>query len=245
MNPTGPLSDHDGSLHLAGRCRAGDHTLEVELVVPTGTTLAVVGPNGAGKTTLLRTIAGLTPLQTGTLTVNGTVWDDPAAGVWVRPERRSVGLVFQDLALFPHLTALANVAFGLRARGVARADAHRSARTWLERVGLADRAGARPRELSGGQAQRVALARSLATEPQVTLLDEPLSGLDAASHAAVRDLLATHPGTPGGVRLLVTHDPADAFTLGDRIAVIEDGRLTQLAAPDALRPVGYLARFLG
>lgn len=233
-----------GGLSLSGGSRLGALSLQVDLEVGFGQTLAVVGPNGAGKSTLLRIIAGLVPLDTGRLVVAGSTWDDAAAGVGLAPEDRSVGLVFQDRLLFPHLSVLDNVAFGLRARGVDRARAQRRALDWLERVGLADRAGARPDELSGGQAQRVALARALVTEPAVVLLDEPLSALDADAHAGMIDLLADHLDHHHGVRLVVTHDPADAAALADRVLVLDRGEVAQLAAPDELEPTGYLARFL-
>ncbi|MEA2685810.1 MAG: molybdate transport system ATP-binding protein, partial [Actinomycetota bacterium] len=143
----------------------GHFALDVALAVEPGRTTAIVGPNGAGKTTLLRALAGLRALSGGRIELDGTVLDDPATGAYVPPERRSVGVVFQDDLLFPHLDALANVAFGLRARGRSRAEARRVAGEWLDRVGLGDRHRARPAELSGGQAQRVALARALAPDP--------------------------------------------------------------------------------
>ena len=144
--------------------------------------------------------------------------------IFVRPERRPVAVVFQDYLLFPNLTALENVAFGLRARGVAKAEARRRRDAWLERVGLADHAQHRPRALSGGQAQRVALARALATEPRLLLLDEPLAALDAGTRGDVRRDLRRHLATFDGVRLLVTHDPVDAYALADRVVILEAGR---------------------
>src|SRR4051794_16365182 len=157
--------------------------------------------------------------------------DDPAAGTFVVPERRGVGYVFQDYLLFPHLTALENVAFGLRARGVHRREARAAAARWLERLGVGEYAGARPRALSGGQAQRVALARALATEPRLLLLDEPLAALDAATRVEVRAELRRHLATFGGARLLVTHDPVEAMVLADRLVVLEDGRIVQSGRP--------------
>ncbi|MFE7042734.1 ABC transporter permease [Streptomyces atratus] len=190
-----------------------------------GTTIAVVGPNGAGKTTLLRALLGLTPrahaaLRLGDLDVSS-----------LPPHHRGVAWVPQDGALFPHLSALANTAYGLRARGVPRAEARRSAQKWLDRLGVGHLAARKPAEVSGGQAQRVALARALATRPRLLLLDEPLAALDQTTRAHVRHTLRTHLDTFGGVCLIVTHDPVEAISLADRVLVLEDGRALQDAPP--------------
>lgn len=206
-------------------------TLDVELTMQPGQTTAVVGPNGAGKTTLLRALAGLRALSAGRIEVDGVVLDDPATGTYVVPERRPVGVVFQDNLLFPHLDALDNVAFGLRTRGHNRRDARRVALEWLDRVGLADRQHARPAELSGGQAQRVALARSLAPNPAVLLLDEPLAALDTTTRNEVRRHLRRHLDTFAGVGLLVTHDPVDAAVLADHVIVLDNGSVAQAGTP--------------
>lgn len=213
------------SLHL------GALDLDVELEAAPGEVVAVLGPNGAGKSTVLRVLAGLLAVDRGRISLEGppatVVLDDPEAGAFLPPERRPVGVVFQDYLLFAHLSALENVAFGLRARGVGRADARRRAATWLERVGLADHALHRPGALSGGQAQRVALARALATSPRLLLLDEPLAALDAGIRGEVRRDLRRHLEGFDGVRVLVTHDPVDAYVLADRIVVLEQGRVVQ------------------
>jgi molybdate transport system ATP-binding protein len=201
--------------------------LEAEVHAPAGAIVAVLGPNGAGKTTFIRALAGLVPLTEGTVELAGTVLDDPAAGAFVPPEERSVGAVFQDHLLFPHLTALDNVAFGLRARGRSRAEARAEAGRWLDDLGEHDRAGAKPRQLSGGQAQRVAIARALAIDPDLLLLDEPLSALDATARVGIRHLLRDRLAGFAGVTLLVTHDPVDALTLADRVVVLEGGRVAQ------------------
>src|SRR5262245_17205086 len=206
-------------------------TLDVDLTVRAGQTVAVVGPNGAGKTTLLRALAGLRGLSEGRIELNGTVYDDPNAHIYVPPERRPVGVMFQDNLLFPHLTALENVAFGLRARGLSRREARRRATDWLQRVGLDGRTRARPRELSGGQAQRVALARALASDPAMLLLDEPLAALDATTRNDVRRELRRHLTTLAGVRLLITHDPVDAAVLADLVVVLDHGRIAQTGTP--------------
>jgi len=226
----------------------GELDLEVELGVATGELVVLLGPNGAGKTTLLRALAGLVPLARGRVTLDGTVLDDVAAGGHVPTERRPIGFVFQDYLLFPHLTALENVAFGLRARGLPRAEARRRAAGWLERVGLAGHAGARPRALSGGQAQRVALARAMAGDPRLLLLDEPLAALDAATRTEVRRDLRRHLASFDGTRLLVTHDPLEAIALADRLVVLEGGRVTQTGTPAEVsaRPrSAYVAELVG
>jgi molybdate transport system ATP-binding protein len=213
-----------GSLHL-------DATLDAL----TGETVVVLGPNGAGKTTLLRVLAGLQALDAGRVTVDGEAVDDPVTGAWTPTERRPIGFVFQDHALFPHLSALENVAFGLRARGVGRTEARRRAMAWLERVGVASHARTRPGSLSGGQAQRVALARALVAEPSVLLLDEPLAALDATARVGTRRGLCRQLDDHDGARVVVTHDPVDAMTLGDRVVVLEEGRVVQAGTLADLR----------
>jgi molybdate transport system ATP-binding protein len=168
--------------------------------------------------------------------------------VRVPTERRPIGVVFQDYLLFPHMSALDNVAFGLQARGLPKAEARGQARVWLERVGLDPAGKVRPRSLSGGQAQRVALARTLATDPKLLLLDEPLAALDAATRVQLRRELRAHLASFDGVRLLVTHDHLEAVALADRLVVIEDGRVTQSGRPDEIsaRPRSrYVAELVG
>jgi molybdate transport system ATP-binding protein len=214
------------SLSIAGRAQAGDLELEVDLSVGAGETLAVLGPNGAGKTTLLKALAGLLPLTSGTVRLDGRVLDDPAGRTFVPAEARSIGVVFQDLLLFPTLDVVDNVAFGLRATGTRRREARAQADAWLVRMGLAERAGSSVRSLSGGQAQRVALARALAPAPRALLLDEPLAALDAEVRGSVRRDLRDHLGLHAGPCVLVTHDPLDAAVLADRVVVLEHGRVT-------------------
>ncbi|GAA1299302.1 hypothetical protein GCM10009647_013860 [Streptomyces sanglieri] len=190
-----------------------------------GTTIAVVGPNGAGKTTLLRALLGLTPRARARLRLGDTdVTELP-------PHRRQVAWVPQDGALFPHLSALTNTAYGLRAHGVSRAEARREAQQWLDRLGVGHLAHRRPAQLSGGQAQRVALARALAARPWLLLLDEPLAALDQTTRAHVRHTLRTHLAGFGGVCLIVTHDPVEAVSLADRVLVLDEGRPLQDAPP--------------
>jgi molybdate transport system ATP-binding protein len=252
----------------------GQFTLDAALDVAAGTVVALLGPNGAGKTTALRALAGLQPLTAGEIRLDGAVLDAPARRVFVPANRRAVGVVFQDYLLFPHLSAVDNVAFGLRCRRVPRTAARRAAERWLDRVGLLDQAAARPGRLSGGQAQRVALARALATEPRLLLLDEPLAALDALTRPQVRAQLGhllrgaqaapaggegAYPGGecayPGGaavpdpaVTILVTHDPLDAMVLADRIVVLEAGRIVQDGPPVEITRhprTDYVARLVG
>lgn len=215
------------SLHADIAVTVGSFDLDVGFEVATGEVLAVLGPNGSGKSTLLRCIAGLRPIDEGRITVDDRVVDDPSTDVFVPPERRPIGVVFQDHLLFSHLAAVDNVAFGLRARGMSRGEAHAVASRWLERVGLADHGASVPGELSGGQAQRVALARALAIDPALLLLDEPLAALDVRTRQEVRRSLRRHLDAFPGTRLLVTHDPIDAYALADRVAVLEGGRVAQ------------------
>jgi len=221
--------------------------LDLGLTVAPGEVVALLGPNGAGKTTALRALAGLLPLGGGEILVDGAVWDRPPS-VFLRPEKRPVGVVFQDYLLFGHLTAVENVAFGLRARGMDRRAARKVAFEWLERVGLAEYGGTRPGALSGGQAQRVALARALATSPSVLLLDEPLAALDAGNRLLVRTELGRHLAEYTGRTLLVTHDPLDAMVLADRLVIVERGRVVQTGSPTevARQPrTEYVAQLVG
>ncbi|MFD1538978.1 ABC transporter ATP-binding protein [Nonomuraea guangzhouensis] len=216
--------------------------LDIALEAAPGEVVALLGPNGAGKTTALRALAGLTPLSDGQITLDGLPLHAQAA------EERPIGMVFQDYLLFPHLTALDNVAFGPRCHGASKAEARRTAAALLERVGLADRAAAKPRQLSGGQAQRVALARALAVHPRLLLLDEPLAALDAHTRLEVRSQLRRHLADFDGATVLVTHDPLDAMVLADRLIVIENGAIVQQGGPAevARQPrTDYVARLVG
>jgi molybdate transport system ATP-binding protein len=226
----------------------GTFRLDLALTTDSSETVAVLGPNGSGKSTLFRCLAGLLPIDEGRIDLDGDVLDDPVADVFVRPERRPVAVVFQDYLLFPNMNARENVAFGLRARGMVRGEARNRAGSWLERVGLGDHADRRPDQLSGGQAQRVALARALATAPRLLLLDEPLAALDAGVRDEVRRDLRRHLASFAGIRLLVTHDPVDAFALADRVVILEHGQVSQSGtlAEVAARPRSrYIADLVG
>ncbi|MFB6518184.1 ABC transporter permease [Streptomyces sp. NPDC056401] len=215
---------------------------ELTLDAEPGTTIAVVGENGAGKTTLLRALLGLTPRAHAELRLG----DADVTGL--PPHRRQVAWVPQDGALFPHLSALANTSYGLRARRVPRAAARAEAQAWLDRLGVGHLAHRKPAQLSGGQAQRVALARALAARPRLLLLDEPLAALDQTTRAHVRHTLRTHLAGFGGVCLIVTHDPVEAVSLADRVLVLADGRTLQDAPPSEVtrHPRSpWVARMLG
>jgi molybdate transport system ATP-binding protein len=213
------------------RLTLGRLDLDVAADLEAGRVVALLGPNGAGKTTLLRALAGVLPLKEGRVVLDGEVLEDPSRHLRVPAERRPVGMVFQDYLLFPHLSALENVAFGLRSRGLARGEARRQASEWLDRLGLGGLDSARPRSLSGGQQQRVALARALATGPRLLLLDEPLAALDASTRADVRRDLRRHLREFAGVNLVVTHDALEAVALADHLVVMEDGRILQSGSP--------------
>ncbi|MFH8802628.1 ABC transporter ATP-binding protein [Streptomyces sp. NPDC017936] len=220
----------------------GAFRLDVALTAAPGDVVALLGPNGAGKTTALRALAGLVPLTGGHLRLDGTELDG------VPTESRPVGFVFQDYLLFPHLTALDNVAFGPRCHGAGKARARAEAAVWLERMGLSEHGSAKPRHLSGGQAQRVALARALATRPRLLLLDEPLAALDARTRLDVRAQLRRHLAEFEAVAVLVTHDPLDAMVLADRLVVVEDGRVVQEGTPSGIARhprTDYIAHLVG
>jgi molybdate transport system ATP-binding protein len=195
--------------------------------VPAGGTVAILGPNGAGKSTLLAMLAGLLLPDSGSVVLAGRVLTRSEGGRvhTVPPEQRRVGLMGQDPLLFPHLSALENVAFGPRSQGRSRAASRSIAGEWLDRMGLPGLAGRRPSQLSGGQRQRVALARALAAEPALLLLDEPLGALDAETVPEIRQVLRTHLRDSGTTSIVVTHDVVDAAVLADRLIVLDRGRV--------------------
>jgi molybdate transport system ATP-binding protein len=219
-------------------CEAGlrfdGFSLDATLSVDRGETLVLVGPSGAGKSSLLALVAGLLRGHSGRVVCDGVVWFDAGEGVHLPPEKRRVGLVFQDYALFPHLDVVQNVAYGPRSRGRSRGESESAAARWTERLQLADVSGRPASSLSGGQRQRVALARALATEPGTLLLDEPFGALDVTTRGAVRSELRGFLRECGLPTVLVTHDPVDAHAFGDRIAVLEGGRISQVGTRETL-----------
>jgi molybdate transport system ATP-binding protein len=230
-------------LRVEARTRLGALDLDLTVAVAPSECLAIAGPSGAGKTSLLRVAAGLLEPEHGLVEAGGETWLDTRRGVDLPPERRRCGYLFQEYALFPHLSAWQNVAYPLRG-----SDRRQRATALLDRFGMSDLADARPRTLSGGERQRVALARALAREPDVLLLDEPLSALDARTRAgAVRELgaLLRDADVPA---VLVTHDFAEAAALGDRVAIVDAGRLLQEGTPSELAAApqsAFVADFTG
>ncbi len=215
------------SVAAALRLARGAFTLDLDLAVTAGRTLALLGPNGAGKSSALGLLAGTIALDAGSIVVNGRVLDDETTHV--ETEHRRIGVVFQDYLLFPHLSVLENVAFGPRSAGIPRPAARAEAMSWLDRLGIADLASTRPPQLSGGQAQRVALGRALASSPELLLLDEPLAALDVEVREEVRAELGRHIREWGGPTIVVTHLFDDVVALADDVVVIERGRATQRA----------------
>ena len=205
--------------------------LDTAFTVASGEVLALLGPNGSGKSTTLRALVGLLPLAGGRIVLDGTVLDDPAQRVKIPPEQRPISLMFQDYLLFPHLSAIENVAFGLRAKGIDKKAARDKASETMARLGLDGLAEAKPGSMSGGQQQRVAMARALVTDPKLLLLDEPLAALDVSTKTDVRRLLREVLRESVAANVLVTHDLLDAVALGDRMVVIENGGIVQTGTP--------------
>ncbi|CAN5184446.1 ABC transporter ATP-binding protein [soil metagenome] len=215
--------------------RSESFQLDLSLSIAPGRTVVLLGPNAAGKSTAVGVLSGLLSLERGRITLAGITLDDPAEGVFIVPEARKIGVVFQDYLLFPHMSVIDNVAFGLRSRRVGREESLARAGEWIDRLGLGGLAKRKPASLSGGQAQRVALARALVIEPDLLLLDEPLSALDVSTRVELRRTVAEHLEGFAGPRLLITHDPTEAFLLADEIRVIENGVVSQAGTADDIR----------
>ena len=205
----------------------GSLSLDMWLDAAAGEVVALLGPYGAGKTTILRCIAGLQAIDRGLIEVSGEIVDDPSANVFVPSAQRSSGIMSDQHQLFPRMSVLENVAFGLRARGVTKAVAHQEARHWLRRVDCEEMERSRPEQLSDSQSRRVALARALACEPKLLLLDDPLVALDPATQVEIRRELRRHLGEFRGSAILVTHNPIDAYILADRVVIVENGHVVQ------------------
>ena len=201
------------TISLQGVVGRGEFERVLDFSVSDGEVLAITGPNGSGKSTVIHTIAGLIPMRSGQLIADNTTWDSSTTNTWVEPENRTCAVVFQDLRLFPHMSVISNVAYGLRARGLHKDEALSRAETLLTRVGLKSFEMRRPNNISGGERQRVALARALVVEPRVLLLDEPLSAVDATSRSGLRELLPELLAGFSGATILVTHDQTDVEAL--------------------------------
>jgi ABC-type Fe3+/spermidine/putrescine transport system ATPase subunit len=236
--------EHLRKVFIAGLAAVDDVSFRVE----PGEIVVLLGPSGCGKTTTLRCVAGLENPTSGTIGIAGTVVSDPARGVMVAPRSRNIGMVFQSYAVWPHMTVWQNVAYPLRHRRTPRAEIDRKVGEVLDLVGLAEYAQRPVVALSGGQMQRVALARSLVYQPRLLLLDEPLSNLDAKLRLRLRDDLRRIIKQTGVSALYVTHDQSEAVVLGDRIGVMRDGKLLQMAPPGEIynRPADlFVANFTG
>jgi iron(III) transport system ATP-binding protein len=221
---------------------------DVSFTIAAGEIVVLLGPSGCGKTTTLRCVAGLEHPTSGRIVIGGAVYTDPASGIAMPPRARNLGMVFQSYAVWPHMTVRQNVAYPLKARGMPRAEQARAIDQALELVELTAYGDRPVTQLSGGQMQRVALARSMVYQPQILLLDEPLSNLDAQLRLRLRDDLRRIIKRVGLTALYVTHDQQEAVVLGDRIGVMRDGKLLQLAPPDELynRPADlFVAGFTG
>jgi iron(III) transport system ATP-binding protein len=206
----------------------------IDFSLEPGKTLALLGPSGCGKTTLLRLVAGLLAPTAGLISIGEQVVADASSGAFLPPERRGLGMVFQDYALWPHMTVGGNVAFPLEMRGLAKTERESRTLRALERVGLGAYAGRKPSELSGGQQQRVAIARAIVAEPALILFDEPLSNLDRELRETMVDEIGSLISSLGLTAIYVTHDHGEALSLADHVAIMRAGRIEQLASPDIL-----------
>jgi len=226
----------------------GSFSLEASLSVAAGETMALVGPTGCGKTTCLMIIAGILAPDWGRVMLGDRALCDMEKGIWCPPHKRNIGVVFQDYALFPHMTAFDNVAYGLKAKGVRGDTLRKKALAALEMVGIPELAHRKPPQLSGGEKQRLALARAAAVDSPVLLLDEPISALDPHTRDSVRRELKSLISSLGKTTIVVTHDPVDAFTLGQKICVLEGGRVQQIGDSMGLLlypKTPFVARFMG
>ncbi len=217
-------------LHAELEVRRGEFALDVKLAVRPGEVIALLGPNGAGKSTLLSVLAGLLSPDRGRVELDGRMLLETGSNTWVPAHRRGVGLLAQEPLLFPHLSAVDNVAFGPRSAGASRVRARQTAEHWLSEVDCESLSDRKPAQLSGGQAQRIALARALAADPELLLLDEPMAALDIDAAPAMRGLLHRILSEQRRPAVLVTHDVLDAVVLADRVLVLGDGRMVEQGA---------------
>lgn len=238
----------DRALKFDAGVAVGDFRFDARFEVNPGPPTVLIGPNGSGKSTCLKLIAGLLRPDRGSVTLGGNVLSDAAAGLSLAPSRRRVGVLFQDYALFPHLTVRENISFGPRMAFKRRAEREKIVDRWLGRLGIEVLAGAEVSSLSGGEKQKVALARALAAEPRCLLLDEPFRSLDVSASMSVRRELREFLAEVAIPVLIVTHDPMDALILGESIVVLEGGEISQMGRlRDLLRQprTGFVAEFTG
>lgn len=244
----GPAAPEPTLLEAEIQVRLSQFTLDAALAMKEGEVVALLGPSGAGKSTVLRALSGFLRLSGGRVALDGSVLEEPGRHIHVAPERRPVSMMFQEYLLFPHLSALENAAFGLRARGMDRNQAREKALAALKLLGVDHLASARPRQMSGGQQQRVAMARALVTEPKLMLLDEPLAALDVEIRGDLRRYLRAVLHQIPAASILVTHDLLDAVAIADRMMVIENGHIVQSGTPAEVtaRPRSqFVARLVG
>lgn len=206
----------------------------ISLMLPKGQTLALLGPSGCGKTTLLRLLAGLLAPTKGDVSINGTMVADATSGLFLPPEKRHLGMVFQDYALWPHMSVAGNVSFPLEMRGINRSDREKRVKIALERVGLSGFESRSISDMSGGQQQRVAIARAIVAEPKLVLFDEPLSNLDRELRENMVSEIKQLVSNLGLTAVYVTHDQSEAFALADQVAIMRSGNIEQLADPQSL-----------
>lgn len=210
-------------------------SVDIQLNVPAGQTVALLGPNGAGKSTIVSALAGLEPLTAGSVSLGARVLEDATNKTYVPPSERHIGIVFQDALLFPHLNVHDNIAFGLRSRKAPPTQVAARVQEWITRLDLGQLAHRRPAQLSGGEAQRVAIARAFVTEPALLILDEPLAAIDASTRPRVRRILSEYLAAFTGPAIVITHDPAEAFLLADRVVIVENGTVTHDGNAESVR----------
>lgn len=215
--------------------RASGFSVDIQLTVSAGQTVALLGPNGAGKSTIVSALAGLEPLTNGSVTLGARVLENTANNTYVPSAERELGIVFQDALLFPHLNVYDNIAFGLVSRKQSPTQVASRVQEWTVRLDLDALTLRKPAQLSGGEAQRVAIARALITEPALLILDEPLAAIDASKRPRVRRVLSEYLAASAGPAIVITHDPAEAFLLADRVVIVEDGVVTHDGSAESIR----------
>lgn len=225
------------NLEVDVQASRGNFNLDVQFSVRSEQPLAIFGPNGAGKSTLVDVLAGILPLHKGKIVLDATILErrlEQEKPIRLAPQQRDIGVMLQSLALFPHLSALENIAYGLRARGMKKPQAHEQAMQWLEQFSLAIYAHAYPHQLSGGQAQRVALARALIVKPKLLILDEPFSAFDGQARMQAQQFLQGILATTSGIKIIVSHQMEDILLLAQQFIILENGKIHQRGAKEEL-----------